>query len=120
MNEIYWLTRVGTINDIGGFMAAISAICLVLSPIIFIIVEDDLADWINPKAIIKWLIGIFITGILILAFVPTRKDLYLIYGMGTIIDYAKDNEKVREIPDKAVEAIIDWMEINKEENNGKH
>ena len=77
-------------------------------------------DWIKPRVVIKWLIGIFITGLLILAFVPTRKDLYLIYGMGTIIDYAKENEKVREIPDKAIETIIEWMEVNKEEDNGKH
>lgn len=116
MNEMYWLTRVGTINDIGGIMAAVSAICLAFTPVIFMITEDGLADWIKPKAIIKWLIGIFIMGLLIIAFVPTRKDLYLIYGMGTVIDYAKDNEKVKEIPDKAVEAIIDWMELNKEED----
>lgn len=115
MNEIYWLTRVGTINDIGGFMAAISAICLVLSTIIFIMLDDDLVDWIKPKVVIKWLISMFITGLLIIAFVPTKKDMYLIYGLGTVIDYAKDNEKVREIPDKAVEAIIDWMEINKDD-----
>ena len=83
-------------------------------------VDDEMEDWIKPRVVIKWLIGIFITGLLILAFVPTRKDLYLIYGMGTIIDYAKENEKVREIPDKAIETIIEWMEVNKEEDNGKH
>lgn len=115
MNEMYWLTRVGTINDIGGIMAMVSMICLVSSPIIFIMVDDELADWIKPKAIIKWLIGIFITGLLILAFVPTKKDMYLIYGLGTVIDYAKDNEKVKEIPDKAVEAIIEWIDLNKED-----
>lgn len=43
------------------------------------------------------------------------KGLYLIYGLGSVIDYAKDNEKVKEIPDKAVEKIIDWMDLNKEE-----
>lgn len=119
MNEIYWLTRVSTINDIGGIMAAVSAICLAFSPVLFMVAEDDLADWIKPRVMIKWLISMFITGLLIIAFVPTRKDLYLIYGLGTVIDYAKGNEKVKEIPDKAVEAIIEWMEVNKDDKGYK-
>ena len=114
MNEIYWLTRVGVIGDMGGAMATVSGLCLVLFPAIYNIMDCEDERWLNPKVVLKWLIGMLITGLLILAFLPSKKDLYLIYGLGSVIDYVEGNDKVKDIPDKAVDAIIEWMDLNKE------
>ena len=35
--------------------------------------------------------------------------MYLIYGVGNVIDYCQDNPKVKELPDKAVEALNTWL-----------
>lgn len=41
---------------------------------------------------------------------PGTKELYLIYGAGTIVDYCKADSKVKEIPDKAVEALNRYLD----------
>lgn len=115
MNEIYWLTRVGTISDIGYAMFILSIIALVTVPIWTNIV--DLEEWecLNPKTAIKSILATGIIGLIIVAFVPTKQDMYLIYGLGSVVEYVQGNDKAKEIPDKAVEAIIEWMDLKKED-----
>ena len=36
--------------------------------------------------------------------------MLLIYGLGPAIDYIQDNEKVKELPDKCVEALSKWVD----------
>lgn len=47
---------------------------------------------------------------MILILTPTKKDLLLIYGLGPTVDYIQDNEKVKELPDKCVEALSKWVD----------
>lgn len=115
MMEVYWLTRVGVINEMAEVMLFLSGLVLVFSPLLCSLMELEDADWLKPSTAIRWLAGVFIVGLLLKAFVPTKQDLYLIYGLGTVIEYMEGNDKVKEIPDKAVDAMIEWMEIDKEE-----
>lgn len=117
MMEIYWLTRVGVIDEVARVMLILSGMALVLFPLMCSLMELEDADWFKPRTAIRWLAGMFIVGLMLKAFVPTKQDLYLIYGLGTAIEYVKDNDKAKEIPDKAVDAIIEWMEIDKQDNN---
>ena len=41
--------------------------------------------------------------------------MLLIYGVGGVIDYAKDNEKAKQLPDKVVDAIDAYLESLKED-----
>lgn len=41
---------------------------------------------------------------------PDKNEAYLIYGAGTIVDYCKDNQKVKEIPDKAIDALNRYLD----------
>lgn len=39
--------------------------------------------------------------------------MYLIYGAGNVIDCCQNNPKVKELPDKAVEALKTWLDMVK-------
>lgn len=109
MNEIYWLTRVGTISIIGYVMLVLSIVALVTIPLWI-----DMTGF-NLKTAIKSIFATGIIGLIIVAFVPTKQDMYLIYGLGSVVEYVQGNDKAKEIPDKAVEAIIEWMDLKKED-----
>lgn len=58
-------------------------------------------------------LAISILGIII---IPSKQDMMLIYGVGTTLDYLQDNEKVRQLPDKCVDALDAWVESLSEED----
>ena len=107
MWELYWLTRV-------DFIVAMATILLIASILVFIfIIVNWLMDGEIPdkvKYIKKYGCIIGATSLIIIAFMPTKEDLLLIYGLGPTVDYIQDNEKVKELPDKCVEALNKWVD----------
>lgn len=73
----------------------------------------------NFKALKRTMTSSLVIGLIsliTLVFVPSKQDLYLIYGAGNVIDYCQGNPKVKELPDKAVEALNTWLDmINEKE-----
>jgi hypothetical protein len=51
---------------------------------------------------------LFFLPILILT--PDTKDAMLIFGVGTTIDYVKQNDTLKQIPDKCVDALNVWVD----------
>lgn len=122
MNEIYWLTRVGVIGDVCEVLSIIGIIVFILYLIFAPLIYDTVDDKSHLKkffhrwgaiAMVIWVISIL--GVL---FVPTRKEMFAIYGIGTTIDYIKSNDKAKEFPDKAIDALdkyLDGLTEEKEE-----
>lgn len=113
MWELYWLTRV-------DFIASAAAMALFISMAISIFIliswmsNGELSD--KAKIIKKYVCITGAISLIITSFTPTKNDLLLIYGLGPTIDYIQDNEKVKELPDKCVEALSKWVDsLDKEE-----
>lgn len=63
--------------------------------------------------------AISIAGVM-LVFIPTTKEMLLIYGVGGTIDYIKSNDTAKELPDKAVKALDKYLdEISKDKQDEK-
>ena len=108
MSELYWLTTLGKINTVCWIFFAISILILFIAiSCYFNFDEDDLK--IPIKLIKIGIVNMFIS-ILGCTFIPSKEDLYLIYGAGTIVDYCKDSPKVKEIPDKAIDALNRYLD----------
>lgn len=109
MNELYWLTTLGKINTVCWiFFALGTVILLVAIPCYFTYCDEE-----DLKMLIKSIkVGIvtMLISILGCTFIPSKEDLYLIYGAGTIVDYCKDNSNVKEIPDKAIDALNRYLD----------
>lgn len=116
MNEIYWITRLDTVQ---GFCIAFLTIgiALIFIAIMRIVVStDDTEPSITNK--FKWT-GIILTIIStpLVMFIPSSRDAMLIFGIGPTIDYIQNNETAKQLPDKCINALDNWVESL---NSDKH
>ena len=56
--------------------------------------------------------GVFtLTLVGIWSFLPSEKDMYMIYDMGTVVDYYKNNQDIDSLPDNTIEALDTWVNM---------
>lgn len=110
MSEIYWITRLDAINIVIGTFAFISAIITLFFLVGFSMSGFKISDEKDgfTKNDFKTLKRFFILTVILLSafvFIPSRKDMLLIYGVGGTIDYLKTNEIAKQLPDKCIQAL---------------
>ena len=109
MSELYWLTRLEYIQNFLIITMSISGIVLFVSFMLW-----TMANYAEEtKLTIKWVISSFVTLVissLIFVFVPTTKEALLIWGVGSTIDYLQENETAKQLPDKCINALNDWVD----------
>ena len=109
MSELYWLTRLEYIQNFLVIVMSISGIALFISFTMWLV-----ANYVEEtKIALKWAISSFITLIissLTFVFVPSTKEALLIWGVGSTIDYIQENETAKQIPDKCINALNEWVE----------
>ena len=95
----------------------VSTIAFILFAILsFVDAEDELI--MSGKRRRQWRRGSVIVlaiSALMCLFVPGSKQAMLIWGIGSTVDYIQENEAVKELPDKCVEALEVWLESLTEE-----
>ena len=120
MKEIYWLTRLGAIGTTCDVIACIGVVFFIVG--IYVLFagndiffdEEEIKKYMKP---IKIFFAVWMVSILGAFFIPGTKELMAIYGIGTTIDYIKSNDKAKELPDKAVDALTRYLDNI--ENKGK-
>ena len=119
MKEIYWIQRLDSLCDLCEAVLVLSIIAAIVAVITFLCskIIDDFNDVtrVSKKVLIISIISAVAFG-LANAFIPTSKELLVIYGVGGTIDYVQDNEKLQQLPDKVVEALTMWMDTLTEED----
>ena len=127
MKEMYWIAVVGNIGDVSHAVLIFCGLCvLIFGPMIAIAssgvsgfgdeVEEQGTRFLKKATKISFVVGII--SVFIAIFVPGEKQLYRIMGVGMAIDYIKENDAVKQLPDKcinALEAWVDSIEEDKEE-----
>lgn len=127
METIYWIQRLGDIGDLCTFFCILigfAILCISVPTIACFCNTEDYddsdSDYVMYKKlkslVIKFTIPFFIT-MLAGIFIPSEKDLYVIYGIGGTIDYIRSNETANGLPDKAVKALDLWLEEKSKEKN---
>lgn len=113
MNELYWISVIGKLNTLFWVMFGISVFAGVVFFILYFLsdCESEYAKLRKPIKLtiinlIVWVLGGIIT--------PGRNEAYVIYGAGVIVDYCKRDSKVKEIPDKAIDALNRYLDSIKE------
>ena len=118
MNEIYWITVLGNLRTVALIIfAMVTGVTILCVCILFSTMSEydiDEIYEIAKRKIKKIAIPSLIVGFIMLMvalFIPSKQDMYLIYGVGNVIDYCQDNPKVKELPDKAIEALDIWLDM---------
>lgn len=122
MSTLYWITVLGNLNIFAqvalflSFVAAgITGICAKTNEN-----EGDKSSRVLFKAFRISSISTIIAFLMVL-FIPSTEQLYAIYGVGTVIDYAKNSKEVQKLPDNAVKALNVWLEnVNKDEKDSSN
>jgi len=126
MNEIYWITRLSSINTTALIFMVIGIIATVIAIIVVLVNTacvkgyeangdasgvKEYTGYVNiGKHILKWSIPIASIALAVKIFVPTTKDALLIYGVGGTIDYIKANPTAKKLPDKCINALDKWVD----------
>lgn len=129
MTEFYWITRLDAIHTLLIVLIIIGTIFSVFFIIgaslkllnkQFNTEDEEDEDYVigqTCKKVSKPFVFIGIIAIVAITFIPTTKEAFMIYGFGNTIDYIKSNDKIKQLPDKVVDALIRYLDsIEKEEN----
>lgn len=125
ISDMYWITRLSSIHDAFIFIFIIAVIVAVFTGIIVVLSSDDDNKYVcfrrTKKRFITSSVAVVLSGIG-LVFVPKTNEALLIYGVGTTIDYVDNNKNVKQLPDKAVQALDKYLDsLNKDvENKNSH
>ena len=119
MNEIYWITRLDLISGwLIGF-AVISALVSIIAIACYIGSRSEYEAYGNDidkrwqgfnsklfKISLPCFFAFHVSSIL----TPTTSEAVLIYGVGSTIDYVKQNNTLQQIPDKCINALDAWVD----------
>lgn len=120
MSELYWLGVLGNLNDLGGAIAVLSFLVFIaLGFWFFLCSEDDLEPSPFMKKMFKGSMFAIVLGVVMAIFIPSQKNLLIIYGVGGTIDYLKENKDANKIPDKCVKSLDKYLDDALKEDKDK-
>ena len=122
MSDLYWITVLGNVSVIGIVFLVLSIMVIVISAIVFAnTINDSCEDDAHKasSAMLKISTPIFIISLLLTVFVPSTKELYIIYGVGGTIDYLKQNPTAQKLPEKYLKLLDSWADDKIKENTEK-
>lgn len=119
MSDLYWFLILGSLHDF--FVAClVISIGMFISFFIITAIADSKGDEDTQEKALNIAAASFIVVILstlLMIMIPSKKELYVIYGVGSTIEYLKSNPNAKELPDKCIKALERWADSVNEENN---
>lgn len=119
MSDLYWIL---TLGDLHNFFVACLIVSAGLLSTLFVIAvkaETEGKEEVSTqmcKAIFASFCVLLLSILLTIA-IPSKKELYMIYGVGNTIEYLKSKPNAKNLPDKCIKALERWAdEVNKENN----
>lgn len=118
MSTLYWINVLENINFLFVLIFIASGLFSVASVFANLVcTTDEISETLDYKHFIKakhWAYTLLIISTLVITFVPSKRELYIIYGVGGTIDYLKENPTAKELPDKCIKALDTWVDnLNK-------
>lgn len=118
MSILYWINVLGNINFLCALIFMLSLMFSIAYVLANLICDaDEIPKIFKHKRFIKiknWTYTLLIISTLLITFIPSKSQLYIIYGVGGTIDYLKDNPTAKELPDKCIKALDTWVDnLNK-------
>ena len=111
MNEIYWISVLANIGTFGTIFLVISSIIGIVSAVAMAAYKEDNDE--IPESISKTFkisVVVFIWCLVVEIFIPSKKEMYTIWGVGYTIDYIRNNDTAKHLPDKCINALDKWVD----------
>lgn len=108
MKTLYWFSVLDGFKVVCITAMIILIVTVVVLLITYIVMTAENEDENNRTKIGKMTFKMFaalcVTSLFVI-FVPSKDDMYVIYGVGKTIDYLKENPDAKNLPDKTVEFL---------------
>lgn len=118
MSELYWLGVLGNLHNFCVALAFLAAFAIFAVGFWLILsYDDEVLPFI--KKVFKYSIFVFMFGTIMSIFIPSTKNLLIIYGVGGTIDYLKENKDANKIPDKCIKALDKYLDDALKEDKDK-
>lgn len=120
MSELYWL---GVLGSLHYLCVTTAFLCFFVFASLGVWILMCSSDCEEPSPIIKKVFkGSFfaiVFGAIMAIFIPSTKNLLIIYGVGGTIDYVKENKDANKIPDKCIKALDKYLDDALKEDKDK-
>ena len=106
MKELYWITICGNINLALWIFFGFALVGLITA--IVVLCDCYGCDEEEDKRTMKFIKIFSVTAVfcvILVSFVPSKKDMYMIYGVGSVIDYYQDSDEAKKLPDKTLKML---------------
>lgn len=117
---MYWLTRLDGLNAtcavvvfLGGFVLLIMSTAAIITSVSEF--DSDINISKTLKSILKRLIPTWVFFLLGLLFIPTSKEMAMIYVVPSITESQVIKQDIPELYDLGVDALKDWLKNTKQE-----
>lgn len=108
MKNLYWFSVLDGFKVVCITAMIILIVTVVVLLITYIVMTAENEDENNRTKIGKMTFKMFaalcVTSLFVI-FVPSKEDMYVIYGVGKTLDYLKENPDAKNLPDKTVEFL---------------
>ena len=102
MKELYFINLIGNINIAAWVIFGV--LCFALTVIGLAYFMDDIDEELMKK-LSKSMIIVAVICLVLGILLPTKKDCYIIFGIGSVIDYIQENDEAQQLPDKTVKML---------------
>lgn len=112
MIELYLISVLGSLWIVTTLVAVISGIGFLISGVLKQTADpvEDIADYKASCNVFKVCKPIFMISILLSILTPSKKQLYMIFGVGPIIDNIQESEVAKQLPDKTLQVLDKWCD----------
>lgn len=109
MSELYWIGVIGNLWNVFFVILILFFFWLILCLLLYFVMGEDLFIYNTSKDLFKKMLGfcmwVVMVSTIATVFIPTKKELYVIFGVGPTIDFIKSNEKAQELTEKCIDAL---------------
>lgn len=102
MKELYFINLIGNINIAAWVIFGV--LCFAAFVISIAYFMEDI-DEDSTKKLFKPMMIVAVICLVLGIALPTKQDAYIIYGIGSVVDYIQENDEARQLPDKTVKML---------------
>lgn len=102
MKELYFINLIGNINIAAWVVFGVLCFAAFFIGVAYFM--EDIED-ARMKKISKPMVFVAVICLVVGILLPTKKDCYIIFGIGSVVDYIQDNEDAKQLPDKTVKML---------------
>ncbi len=120
MKEIILITLIGNLKEFIITLLVVLIVVLVMGVFAFVVFDKEDNETLFVKRHIKKVLTALFFTALFNVFIPSKKDLYLILGLGTTIDYVKSSKEIKELPENVAKTLNHYLlKLTEEEDSTK-